>query len=49
MIEFVGPIQPPRKKMGAWYIIIVTEYLTRWEKVQLAKDYTRETIEKFII
>ena len=29
-IEFVGPIQPARKKTRACYIITVTKYLTRW-------------------
>jgi hypothetical protein len=31
-IDFVGPINPPGKCIGARYIIIVTEYLTRWTK-----------------
>lgn len=30
VIDFVGPIKPPGKKTGAWYIITATEYLTRW-------------------
>lgn len=29
-INFIGPIQPPGKKTGARYIIIVMEYLIRW-------------------
>lgn len=28
-IDFIGPIQPSGKKMGAQYIITATEYLTR--------------------
>lgn len=47
-IDFVGPIQPPRKKMGVWYIITTTEYLTRWAETQPVKDYTSMTKSKFI-
>ena len=29
-VEFVGPINPPRNRMGARYIIRVKNYLKRW-------------------
>lgn len=48
VIEFVGPIQPPGKKKGAWYIITMTKYLTRWVEVQPVKDCTSVTAAKFI-
>ena len=38
-IDFVGPINPPRKRTGARYIITAIDYLTRWAKATLAKDY----------
>ena len=44
----MGPIQPLGKKMGAWYIINVTEYLTKCTKVQPVKDCTSVTTRKFI-
>ena len=47
-IDFVGPIQPPGKKMGARYIIIAMEYLARWAEVQPIKDCTRTTTTKFL-
>jgi len=47
-INFVGPIQPPGKKTGVWYIIIATEYLTRWVEAQPVKDYTGATTVKFL-
>lgn len=48
VIDFVGPIQPPRKKMGVWYIITMTEYLTKWAEVQPMKDCIGTTVAKFI-
>ena len=42
-IDFVGPIKLPGRQKGAWYIIITTDYLTRWDEVALIKDFTAET------
>lgn len=36
------------KKIGAHYIITMTEYLTRWVEAQLVKDCTRATTAKFL-
>jgi len=38
VIHFVGPINPPRKRMCARYIIIETDYLKIWAKEQLVRD-----------
>jgi hypothetical protein len=42
-IDFVGPINPPRNHTGARYIITATEYLTRWKKARVVKDYSTST------
>jgi hypothetical protein len=47
-IDFVGLINPPSKRTGARYIIIVKEYLTRWVEVTPVKDYSVETIAHFL-
>lgn len=47
-VDFIGPIQTPGKKMGACYIITVTEYLTRWVEAQSVKDCTGDTIAKLL-
>jgi len=47
-IDFVGSIQPPRKKTGACYIITATEYLTRWMEAQHVKDCIGATTTKFL-
>jgi hypothetical protein len=44
----VGPINPPVKIRGARYIIIATEYLTRWEKATPVKDCNVETTTHFL-
>jgi transposase InsO family protein len=44
----VGPINPPRKRTGARYIINATEYLTRWVEARAVKDYSATTIVHFI-
>jgi hypothetical protein len=31
-IDFVGPINPPTRRLRARYIVIGIEYLTRWTK-----------------
>lgn len=47
-IDFVGPINPPRKKTGARYIISATDYLMRWVEAQPVKDCSVDTATKFI-
>jgi hypothetical protein len=37
-VYFVGPINPLARISGAIYIIIVTQYLTRWFKETTLKD-----------
>lgn len=47
-IDFVAPINPPRKKTGVRYIITTIDYLTRWAEAQAVKDCSVETTMKFI-
>jgi transposase InsO family protein len=47
-INFVGPINPPGKRIGERYIIIAIEYLTRWVEARAVKDYSATTTARFI-
>ena len=47
-IDFVGPINPSGKCIGARYIITAIDYLTRWDEVGPVKDYSAVTIAQFI-
>jgi hypothetical protein len=47
-IDFVGPINPPRKCIEERYIITMTIYLTRWVEAIEVKDCSATTIARFI-
>lgn len=48
VVDFVEPINPPSKITRARYIIIATEYLTRWEEVALVKDCSVAMAAQFL-
>jgi hypothetical protein len=47
-IEFLGPINPPKKRSRERYIITVIEYLTRWEEAIQVKYCSAETTTHFL-
>lgn len=47
-VDFVGPINPTGRRTGARYIIIATEYLTRWAEATLVKDCIAVMNAKFL-
>ena len=46
-MDFVGPINPPRKIMGARYINTTIDYLMIWDEETPVKDCTTVTITRF--
>ena len=49
VVDFVGPISPAGKHTRAIYIIVVMDYLTRWEEDVPIKDCTATTTMKCFI
>ena len=45
-IDFVGPLEKTRK--GNKYILVTTDYLTKWPEAKAMKDATAENIIEFI-
>ena len=48
VVDFVGPIHPPRKRTGAHYIIAVMDYLMRWTEAALVVDCTAAMAGRFL-
>lgn len=47
-IYFIGPIDPPGKKIGVFYIITTIKYVTRWAESKVVKDCRTDTATHFI-
>ena len=47
-IDFVRPIKPPAKGSGAQYIIVATNYLTKWVKAKATPKNNACTTAKFL-
>jgi hypothetical protein len=47
-VDFVGPINLPARRLGARYIIIATEYLTKWVEAVVVKDCSVGTVAHFL-
>ena len=47
-IDFVGPIKPPAKGSGAQYIIVATDYLTKWVEAKAMPRNDARTMAKFL-
>eukprot|EP00253_Pinus_taeda_P035767 PITA_35767 len=45
-MEFVGPINPPSKQKS--YIIVCTDYLTKWAETKAIKAATEEKVAEFL-
>lgn len=48
VVDFVGPISPPRRRKGVRYIITATKYLARCAEEAPVQDCTAATAAKFL-
>ncbi|MCO5600451.1 hypothetical protein L7F22_054564 [Adiantum nelumboides] len=47
-IDFVGPISPPAKPGNRKYLLVATDYATKWVEVPATIDCTGNTVAKFL-
>ncbi|RYA42855.1 hypothetical protein DD606_25405 [Enterobacter cloacae complex sp. GF14B] len=47
-IDFVGPIQPPAYRTQAQYIIVATDYLTKWAEAKATQKNDARTTTAFL-
>ena len=47
-LDFVGPFKPPAMRTGKTYIIVATNYCTKWVEAKALQDNTAASTAKFL-
>jgi transposase InsO family protein len=47
-IDFVGPIKPPSRNVRKRYILVATEYVTKWAEAIATKNDDADTVVRFL-
>ena len=47
-LDFVGPIKPKSQTIGCEYIIVATDYYTKWPEAMALQTNTAKDVAKFI-
>ena len=48
VLDFMGPFKPPATCTGKKYILVVTDYCTKWVEAKALRDKTAASTAKFI-
>ena len=47
-LDFVGPIKPAGRSTGAKYILVATDYCTKWVEARALRDNKASSVAKFL-
>ena len=47
-LDFVGPFKPPTMRTGNRYVIVATDYCTKWVEAKALRDNTAASTAKFL-
>ena len=47
-LDFIGPIKPKAQPTGCEYILVATDYFTKWAEAKALRNNTAEVVAKFL-
>ena len=47
-LDFIGPIKPKAQSTGCEYILVATDYFTKWAEAKVLRNNTAAEVAKFL-